>query len=127
MKLSAFGWLGFVLFLAVYFYVKYAAAAPPQFDPGYARSVGILIGLTAFPPFLICLAAGRAFGANPAARLVALALLGSAICVGGYVVFFQMFIAGAAPGAQLIDVAKRGIGWGALQGALAFLATYKGR
>lgn len=121
MRTSTIGLLGFLLFLVVYAYVKYAAAAPPQFVAGYAKSVAILVAMTGVAPFLLSLGVARAVPNGLAVKLISSTIAGVVFCVGAYALFFKIFIEGAAPGADIIDVARRGIGWGAIEGALAGL------
>lgn len=123
MRLSSIGIAGGILFLGVYSAVKYVAAAPPAFSPEYAKSVAILIALTGVAPLIVSYLAARHAPFGLAGRLVAGAIVGIASCVGGYALYFQLFIAGAAPGVEIFDVAKRGFGWGALIGAISALAS----
>jgi hypothetical protein len=117
------GFGGYVAFLALYAVVKYSAAAPPVFVPAYAQNVAILVALTGVAPFLLCLAFARALPASAPVKIVATAVAGVVLCVAAYALFFKLFIEGAAPGASIVDVAKRGIGWGAIEGLLAGLAV----
>ena len=123
MRISTIGLLGFMLFLVVYTYVKYAAAAPPQFVADYAKSVAILVALTGIGPLIVSFLAARLAPFGLALRLVVSAIVGIVACVGAYALYFKLFIAGAAPGVEVFDVAKRGVGWGALIGAIAALAA----
>lgn len=127
MRLSTVGLIGYVIFLGVYAFVKYSAAAPPLFSAAYAQNVAILVAMTGVAPFALCLVAARAIPGGTPVRLTAAAILGVVLCVAAYALFFVIFIQGAAPGANIADVAKRGVGWGALQGLLAALATTKAR
>jgi hypothetical protein len=121
MNVSKVGLLGFVVFLGVYAYVKYTAAAPPVFVPGYAANVAILVALTGIAPFLASIGVAKFAGSALPMRIVVTTIAGVILCVGAYALFFKIFIEGAAPGANIIDVARRGVGWGAIQGALAAL------
>lgn len=123
MRSSSFGLIGAVLFLGVYAFVKYAAAAPPQFNAGYATNVGILVAMTGLAPYLLSLGVAKAVPGGRAPRLAASTLAGVVFCVGAYALFFKMYIEGAAPGADIVDVARRGVGWGAVEGALAGLTA----
>lgn len=123
MRPSSAGYVGFLLFLAGYAAYKYSVAAPPQWSPAYATSVAALVALTGIAPFIASLLAGTAAPGGFAARLVVGAVVGSAVCVAGYAVFFYLFIAPNAPNADVLDVARRGVGWGALQGVLGALAA----
>ena len=123
MRISTIGLLGFMLFLVVYTYVKYAAAAPPQFVADYAKSVASLVAMTGVAPFLLSLGVARAVPNGFAMKLASSTIAGVVFCVGAYAVFFKIFIEGAAPGADIVDVARRGVGWGAIEGALAGLTA----
>lgn len=127
MRLSTIGLIGYVLFLGVYVFVKYSAAAPPQFSAAYAQNVAILVAMTGVAPFLLCLGAARLIPGGTPVRLSALAIVGVVLGVAAYALFFVIFIQGAAPGADIVDVARRGVGWGALQGILAALAATRVR
>ncbi len=123
MRTSMLGVIGYVAFLAAYAAFKYSAAAPPVFVPAYAQNVAILVALTGVAPFLACLAFARAVPGALPVKLLASAVAGIVLCVAAYALFFKLFIEGAAPGADIVDVARRGIGWGAAQGLLAALAA----
>lgn len=127
MRISFVGLAGFVAFLFVYSYVKYSAAAPPGFDFEYAGNVAVLVAMTGVAPFLFCLPAARAVPGALPMRILTSVVAGVALCVAAYALFFKLFIEEAAPGADIVDVSRRGIGWGAVEGALAALATGRGR
>lgn len=116
------GWLGFVVFLVAYSWWKYTAAAPDAFSSTYAQSVLILVALTGVAPFLLTYLILRMTGMRGLKSGLFGVVLATALCVGGYALFWYMFIAssGAVP---VISVALRGLGWGALQGGLASLAA----
>jgi hypothetical protein len=122
MRIPTLALIAYVVFLGVYAYIKYTAAAPPIYVPAYAANVAILVAMTGVAPFALCLLVARAAPLGLPARVVITAAAGVAFCVAAYALFFKLFIEGAAPGADIVDVARRGIGWGALQGALAALA-----
>lgn len=124
-RTSSIGIAGGVLFLGVYSAVKYAAAAPPVFSSDYVKSVATLVLLTGIAPMLVAWFAVRMTPLGLIGRLIAGAIVGIASCVGAYALYFQLYVAGAAPGVEIIDVAKRGVGWGALIGAIAALAASK--
>jgi hypothetical protein len=121
MRLSVIGLAGFFAFLGVYAFIKYTAAAPPVFVPEYARSVAILVMLTGVAPFLASLGVARITGGALPVRLIVGAAAGAALCVAGYALFFKLVVEGAAPGANIVDIARRGLGWGAIEGVLAML------
>lgn len=123
MRSSTIGLIGFAVFLSVYGFVKYSAAAPPVFVAAYAQNVAILVALTGVVPFIVCLGVARMMSGALPVKLVVSAFVGVVVCVGAYALFFKLFIEGAAPGVNLVDVAKRGIGWGAIEGALAALTA----
>lgn len=127
MRVSFVGLAGFAVFFFIYSYVKYSAAAPPKFDFGYAVNVATLVAMTGLAPFFLSLAAARAIPGAMPTRILASAVVGVALCVAAYALFFKLFIEGAVPRADLLDVSRRGIGWGALEGVLASLAASRGR
>ena len=116
-------WIGYLLFLGFYAWWKYQASAPEEFSASYVQSVAILVLLTGLAPFLLV------FGLLKAARLKRFAasivgvMFGVVFCVAGYALFWKLFIAPYGGGPEMVDVAVRGIGWGALQGGLAAIAA----
>ena len=115
-------WVGFFIFVVGYAWWKYQAAAPDEFSMGYARSVAILVALTGVAPFLIAFIILRSAPLKRIAASITGVLLGVVLCVGGYALFWKLFISPYG-GPEMIDVATRGIGWGALQSALAAIAA----
>ncbi len=114
--------IGYVLFLGFYAWWKYQAAAPDEFSVGYAQSVAILVGLTGVAPFLLTLLLLKAAPLRRFAASIAGVVLGVAFCVAGYALFWQLFISPYG-GPEMVEVALRGVGWGALQGGLAAIAA----
>lgn len=115
------GWFAYAAFLAGYALYKYAAAAPPEFSADYAKSVAVLVILTGIAPFIFSIIALKISHISGPPLFVAGAIIGAALCFLGYAAFWGVFLAGAEGGPPLLDVAVRGIGWGALQGAIASL------
>lgn len=115
-------WVAYFLFLVFYAWWKYQAAAPDVFSVGYAQSVAILVGLTGVAPFIATLLILKA---APLSRIPAGAVgvvLGVLGAVAGYALFWKLYISPYG-GPEMMDVALRGIGWGALQGAIAAVAA----
>lgn len=111
MRLSFLALIGFITFLGVNAIVKYSAAAPPVLVPAYAMNVAILVAMTGVAPFLLSLPVARMTPGGLPLQLIVTAVAGVNLCVAAYALFFKLFIEGAAPGASIVDVAKRGIGW----------------
>ena len=115
-------WIGYLLFLGFYTWWKYQAAAPDDFSVGYARSVAILVGLTGVAPFLLAFVLLKAAPLKRLAASIIGVIFGVVFCVAGYALFWKLFIAPYG-GPEMMEVALRGIGWGALQGGLAAIAA----
>ncbi len=120
--MSGIAWFGYLLFLGLYAWWKYQAAAPDDFSVGYARTVAILVGLTGVAPFLLAFLLLKAAPLKRFAASIAGVALGIVFCVGGYALFWKLFIAPYG-GPEMLEVALRGVGWGALQGGLAAIAA----
>lgn len=123
MTQSRLGWIGYLVFLAGYAAYKYLVAAPPSFSPAYAQSVAILVMLTGVAPFLATFLILKVARLGHVPQMVTSLLLGLALCVAGYALFWFLFLSSLAQGPQLVEVAPRGIGWGLAQGALAGFAA----
>ncbi|NOX83419.1 MAG: hypothetical protein GXP06_10630 [Alphaproteobacteria bacterium] len=123
MPLGRMAIIAYVIFLGLYSWYKYSVAAPPEFDIGYARSVVILVLMTAVAPFALTYGVLKLAGLARLSALLTGLGVGLVVCVAGYAAFWWFFIVpgGAAP--AVYDVAIRGVGWGLLQGGLASIAT----
>lgn len=120
--MGRFAWIAFFIFLVFYAWWKYQAAAPAEFSVGYARSVAILVGLTGVAPFLLTFLVVKAAPLKRFAASISGVLLGIVCGVAGYALFWKLYISPYG-GPEMMDVALRGVGWGALQGAMAAIAA----
>ena len=109
------------MFLAGYAAYKYVVAAPPEFSAAYAQSVAILVLLTGVMPFILAMVSLRVINPGHMARLIIGLLVGLVACVGGYALFWTLFLASIDRGPPVDAVAIRGVGWGLAQGAIAVL------
>ncbi len=124
MSVNRLGYVAYVVLLIGYAIYKYSVAAPPVFSQGYAQSVAILVFITAVAPFLIAVTSLKSIRLGLVMHIAAGLLLGLAACVGGYALFWKLFISGTGAEAPAVaEVALRGVGWGLAQGALAAAAA----
>ncbi len=123
MSLGRVAIVAYVIFLGLYSWYKYSVAAPPKFDIGYARSVAILVLMTAVAPFALTYAVLILAGLKRLSAMLTGLGVGLIACVAAYAAFWWFFIVpgGAAP--AVYDVAIRGVGWGLLQGGMASVAA----
>jgi hypothetical protein len=97
----------FGLFLVYYIYDKYMGAAPEAFNIAYAKTVAIIVLLTAILPFIISYFSIKAV---KGAGSYILALLLPTICSAlGYAVFFYQFIAPFTSEVELMQVVPRSL------------------
>lgn len=123
MTQSRLGWIGYLVFLAGYAAYKYLVAAPPAFSPAYAQSVATLVVLTGIAPFFGAYLILKIARLGHVPQMATGLLLGLALCVAGYALFWLLFLSSLVDGPQLVEVATRGVGWGLAQGALAGFAA----
>jgi hypothetical protein len=97
----------YLIFLAVYSWQKYRAAAPASFNQGYAINVAILVTLTAIVPYVVArLAMSMTSGAG---RLASAVLVPTFMAAGGFATFFFVFIAPNFPQVELMTVLPRSL------------------
>lgn len=97
----------FLVFLGVYSWQKYTAAAPETFSIGYAINVAILVTLTAILPYVIT-RFEIAMTKGPVRYILALTspLI---LCGAGFATFFFLFIAPSFPQADIMTVLPRSL------------------
>lgn len=105
--MRAIHYVGFIIFLAIYGYMKYTAVPQLMGQSQYIITTAVVIFLTAIIPFFVSYFVGRNLRSTP--RYLVLGLLPLLLCAIGLATYFFLFIAPNAPGVSIMQVLPRAI------------------
>jgi hypothetical protein len=112
-------YVGFIIFLVIYGYLKYTAVPDLMGQPQYILTTGIVVVLTAIAPFFAAYFMAR--NVSSSARYLIAGLVPLLLSALGLAIYFYLFIAPNAPSMSVMQVLPRAIVPGLVMGGILLL------
>ena len=114
--------IGFILFLAIYSYIKYTAMPNLMGSSQYILTTMLVVLLTAIIPYIVTYILTRKGGSL--GQYMTAGLLPLLLCAAGLATYFYLFIAPNAPGMSVTEVLPRAVVPGLVMGVILLLPMF---